>query len=492
MKTEVLRVQNLFIKTEDRGHLADFCLHIDKGEALAIAGLHDTGKTLLMDCLTGKIVPDQGEIYWHEEPASLRLLRNTNRIYRIRKISGLYEYFTVAENISVIHKRRNYFDRIPWKALRLHVEAKIREFGLDLDPAEYAVNLSLLQRCEAEILRAYLSGTELVLLDEVITKLNDTELYQLGFIMKKFQESGLSFIVTGFRFHQLQFLADRCLFIRNGMSIKTVSDIKHAQVDDLKILAGFSRSSRDRGSYVEPRENEGKKPILSLHNLEGTDGSPVNLQIQPGEIVVILDPFKNLDSDFQNLRKRLLEERESKGEILLDGEPLNIRHLQSVNKLKIADFQNDPKIFEGKSVKENLALAGRKSISFLGFMPPSKVNAVYRNFRNRYRQRADFQFLDSHLTYPEKMAIYLECLSLNKWKLLICRNLMYAMSYDLEPLVKGALRDMVTTNRSVCILASSPERYYDLADVFWIQDADGSVRAFSGEELRSSPELLEI
>ncbi len=472
MKNEILRLRNVYASAPEKGTLKDFCMYVYEGEILGISGLHNTGKTLLLDCLSGQEKQTEGSIFWCNQPASQKVLADRRHIYRIRKISSLNPYMTVLENIGVIRQRHHYFQMIPWKSTRLFVQELVKEFRLDLNPNEYAGNLSMFQRCETEILRAYLNNSKLIILDDVIESFNAADLRRLEELLRQMKEKKRAFLVTGFRFSQLQRLSDRCLFIKDGMAIKTVENIHRGQLDEMKILLGYSQGNGK--SYVKPGQRSDAAPLLQVENVCQMNGEPVTLSLFPGEIAVIVDPFEDYSSMIVKWREKKIQ---ASGELLLNGVRMSPQSIRRNKIVKIADFIFDPKMIKTMSIKENLAFAAKLAL-------PGEISAVYRNFCEQYKTRVDFLLDEERLTYAEKMAVYLECLKLQKWKVLFCTNVTENFTPDLEPIIKRQLRQMIEIGRAVCIFSTTPEKYFGLADVFLLKMKDNQFHEFSGTELQ--------
>ncbi|MEO0912999.1 MAG: ATP-binding cassette domain-containing protein, partial [Pseudomonadota bacterium] len=82
-------------------------LTVDKGELRAIIGPNGAGKTTMMDIITGKTRPDEGEVFWNEkvdltktdEAGSARL-----GIGRKFQKPTVFETLTVEDNIAIALK----------------------------------------------------------------------------------------------------------------------------------------------------------------------------------------------------------------------------------------------------------------------------------------------------------------------------------------------------------------------------------------------------
>lgn len=60
----VLRIENLSYRTEEKILLSDLSLHINKGDKIAFVGSEHQAKTALFEILAGEIKADKGDYYW--------------------------------------------------------------------------------------------------------------------------------------------------------------------------------------------------------------------------------------------------------------------------------------------------------------------------------------------------------------------------------------------------------------------------------------------
>ncbi|WP_424976067.1 urea ABC transporter ATP-binding protein UrtD [Dinoroseobacter sp. S124A] len=160
----------------------DLSLHVEKGEMRAIIGPNGAGKTTMMDIITGKTRPDEGEVLWNQtvdltktdEADSARL-----GIGRKFQKPTVFETHTVADNIALSLKA----DRSVWTTLfnrrTAAEETKITELlelvKLDGDRDRLAADLSHGQKQWLEIGMLLAQDPELLLVDEPAAGMTDAE-----------------------------------------------------------------------------------------------------------------------------------------------------------------------------------------------------------------------------------------------------------------------------------------------------------------------------
>lgn len=81
---EVLRAQDLRVSHNGSPALRDVTIGVRHGEFLAVGGPRGSGRTTLLRCLSGQLVPDQGEIWFDGEPLHSLGAQRRERLRRDR------------------------------------------------------------------------------------------------------------------------------------------------------------------------------------------------------------------------------------------------------------------------------------------------------------------------------------------------------------------------------------------------------------------------
>lgn len=475
MKTEILRIQNLNMKRSSGCDLKNIYMNLYEGEVLGIVGVHNSGKSFLFDFLTGNQKAESGRISFYEETKDVKEWAGSGKIYRIGQQSSLVEYCSVLENIFVIRRQRQKHLWIPWLAMKKQAECCLEELGVDVSPYDKVYELSCVKRHEVELVKAYAAGAKLILIDDVTVPYTAADYGALYGVIKKLRDKGISFMISGCKLENLQRLADRCLFIVNERAVKVVENVRRKQIDEMQILLG-------RPERTMSKVNAGKKggpgkqaPFFRAANVR-VKNEEWNFQIGCGEIVVFADPFARRAEQLIHM----LEGKASyEGSFYLAGKRVkrNCRDIQT------ASMSEENMIIESLEIRDNLCLSSYQRISRLGFVDPVKARTIERLFLEQYREEDGFCSDGKKLTYAEKMAVYLERLKLQRWKLLVCSNVDNVMSFELEDMMKRQFRKMAEGKRSVCICASSFEKFCDLADYFLVAGDDGKIVRFTYPQL---------
>ena len=172
--------------------ISNLSLALDPGEMRAIIGPNGAGKTTMMDIITGKTRPDEGEVIFngdvdltrHDE-AELGLLGIGRKFQK----PTVFETLTVADNLLLaLRGDRRALPALFWKGNDLTGE-RIGEIlatvRLDGRRHELAANLSHGQKQWLEIGMLLAQDPKLLLVDEPVAGMTDSETAETARLLKE-------------------------------------------------------------------------------------------------------------------------------------------------------------------------------------------------------------------------------------------------------------------------------------------------------------------
>lgn len=200
-----------------------------KGECLAILGDSGSGKSTMMDLLTGLLRPESGRITVDDVPLTDLNLRDWRRCIGFVPQSCPIFHGTVLSNIALGDPKPNRA-----KARRCAEMANALEYvdlmpgGLDGEIAEGGASLSGGQRQRLAIARALYRDPQLLLLDEATSALDDTCEQIVRETIARLKGSVTMILIT--HRSELAAVADRALSIKDGHIIGLRHFDRHATV----------------------------------------------------------------------------------------------------------------------------------------------------------------------------------------------------------------------------------------------------------------------
>jgi sulfate transport system ATP-binding protein len=160
-----IRVQNLRKEFSDYPALDGVSLDIVSGELIALLGPSGSGKTTLLRLIAGLEAPTSGTIFFGEEDASFKSVRDRN-VGFVFQHYALFRHMTVLENVSFGLRVRERARRPPKAEIRRRALELIELVQLSGLERRYPNQLSGGQRQRVALARALAIEPRVLLLDE--------------------------------------------------------------------------------------------------------------------------------------------------------------------------------------------------------------------------------------------------------------------------------------------------------------------------------------
>lgn len=254
MEIPILEVLDL---TKDFGGLRAV-VHLNfslrEGEILGLIGPNGSGKTTVFNLITGIYPTTSGEIRFNGR--SLTGLKAheiaSQGISRTFQLVRLFTNMSVLENVMVgchMMDRRDTVESALKSALSLPSarteERRILDeamnwlvfVGLEARAFEPVLGLPFVAQRRLEIARALATHPKLLLLDESGSGLSSEEIEELGQLVHKIRDSGVTLIVVEHRMQFVMNLAERMVAIDRGAKIAEGTPVQVGS--DEKVIAAY-------------------------------------------------------------------------------------------------------------------------------------------------------------------------------------------------------------------------------------------------------------
>lgn len=160
----ILQAEHITKAYGDNQVLQDISIHLEEGELVCVLGVSGVGKTTLFNILSGLVLPDRGEILLENEDVTGK---RGNLSYMLQK-DLLLQHKTVLDNVALPLVLKG----VKKKAAREQAAAYFKQFGLEGTELKYPSQLSGGMRQRAALLRTYMCGDRVALLDEPFSALD--------------------------------------------------------------------------------------------------------------------------------------------------------------------------------------------------------------------------------------------------------------------------------------------------------------------------------
>ncbi len=188
-------------------------------EVLGLIGPNGSGKTTMMNLISGALKPSSGAIkLYGDDITSVGASQVANKgLARTFQLVRMLPAMTVLENVAAGgvfgHARR-------WgKELDEYAHALLRRVGLPNAGGAFVSALTYIDQKRVELARALASDPKVLLLDEWLAGLNPTEL-KIGIaLIEQLRKEGCTIIIVEHVMHAIRSLCDRCIVMSSGAKI---------------------------------------------------------------------------------------------------------------------------------------------------------------------------------------------------------------------------------------------------------------------------------
>lgn len=197
----------------------DLSFEVRENEVLGLIGPNGSGKTTVINLISGALRPNRGEIYLREhmiseQPARAIACAGVARTFQLVR---LLPTLTVAENViagAVFGHKRLWGGSARKYALR-----QLERVGMRHAVDAPTASLTYIDEKRIELARALASDPAVLLLDEWLAGLNPTEL-QIGIeLIRSLRAEGRTIVLVEHVMGAIRSLCDRCVVMNGGAKI---------------------------------------------------------------------------------------------------------------------------------------------------------------------------------------------------------------------------------------------------------------------------------
>jgi branched-chain amino acid transport system ATP-binding protein len=190
-----------------------------ENEVLGLIGPNGSGKTTMLNLITGALRLSGGEIRLYDDaisalPANAIAIKGIARTFQIVR---MLPAMTVIENVAaggVFGHARRWGGELNDYAIGL-----LRRVGLDTRPDTPVAALTYIDQKRVELARALASDPKVLLLDEWLAGLNPTELRTGIKLVESVRNEGRTIIIVEHVMDAIRSLCGRCVVMNGGVKI---------------------------------------------------------------------------------------------------------------------------------------------------------------------------------------------------------------------------------------------------------------------------------
>ena len=199
--TPILTVRNLTRHYQDKAALKDVSFNLFKGEIVGLLGLNGAGKSTALSLLSGKLLPDHGEIMFEGQDI-LKIQSRPNQLGFVPEGAPLFEDLTVLQQLKTL---AGLYGLSP-QAGRTAIETAIADFELSSVRHKRISALSKGYKRRVALAGAFLSAPRLLLMDEPTDGLDPIQKSRMLQLLRRTSAERTMLIST----HSLTDVAELC------------------------------------------------------------------------------------------------------------------------------------------------------------------------------------------------------------------------------------------------------------------------------------------
>lgn len=210
----MVSVRNVTHQFGDKRVLEDISIDVADGEIVAIMGSSGGGKTTLLKCISGLLIPTSGEVLVdnidvRKEPEEAR-----RRMGMVFQSAALFDFLDVEDNVLFGVQRRSEAKKSERRSV---VKEALQTVGLEGTEAKMPSELSGGMRKRVGIARAIALKPKVMLYDEPTTGLDPITTYTIDKLMESLRVTlKMTSLIVSHDVNSVVRVADRVAFLHEG------------------------------------------------------------------------------------------------------------------------------------------------------------------------------------------------------------------------------------------------------------------------------------
>lgn len=334
----MVEIENLSLSYgNNKEVLKNISLNIEKGECVLLTGKSGSGKSSIINSINGLAVRYDGASIDGSIRIRNKYIKNL-KLYEISMlVSSVFQnpkthFFNVNTTLELLF----YLENIGLS--RYEMDKRLTEM-LNLFPIEHLLNRDIFKLSGGEkqilcIAASYISGTEIIVLDEPSSNLDEENIKVIKEMLVQLKDKGKTLIISEHRIFYLMDIIDKIFLIKDGEIQSEYTKIDFMKFSTKKLNELGLRDKIKTKLTVPEIKNSGNFNVKNIEfKFNGVDNKLLlkNISFEMGKIYGIVGTNGLGKSTL--LRCLIGCERKSKDEIYLDG-----KRLSKTDRIKISSL----------------------------------------------------------------------------------------------------------------------------------------------------------
>jgi ribose transport system ATP-binding protein len=455
-------------------------------------GGNGAGKSTLMKILTGVYSANKGQIFIEGKEVTI----NNTEDARHQHISMIFQEFslvptlTVAQNIFLTREPKSPLGLINDKQIVKKADVLLAELDVNINSNDIVDNLGVGYWQMTEIAKALSQDTKILIMDEPTSSLTKKETETLFAFMKKLKRKGYSIIYISHRMDEIFEICDRITILRDGKYV-TTENCKETTLE--RVISHIVGSSMEKAfEWKERAYSTDVVPALEVNALSsGIKVRNASLRVFPGEIVGIAGLMGSGRSEL--VRSIFGIDPKDSGEVIINGNPRNIRRVTDAVKAGIALIPEDRRmqgLILDHSVKENIILPILSKLKNGVLLNDNKANNIATTFVEKLNIKTDNIFKTTKLlSGGNQQKIVLAKWLANDPDILILDEPTIGVDIAAKTEIIDVIRELADNGKAILVISSELPELLALSDRVLIMHEGEIVKELNRKAIHTEEEL---
>ena len=377
MSDTILEIENLSKRYPGINALNSVSFKIKRGTVHCIVGENGAGKSTLIKIITGAIMRTEGKIYYNGNEYEARNTHDAIQcgISTIFQELNVVDQLTVSQNLNLGIEKSKYGFEIKYSSAK-KAEEMINTIDRRIKMNKKVAFLSFAQKQIMEIVKALISGANIIIMDEPTAAITEDEIEKLYGIIRELVRNQVTIIYISHRLDEIFDIGDYVTILRDGEHIETkpVNEIK-----DKSELINMMIGKTVKEKYISGTANYCKK-VLEVFNINDDKLKNITFDLHEGEIIGF---YGLVGSGKTEISLSLYGARKTNSKIKINNKEIQIKNPSIALKNGISLVPEERRaqgIFSELSIAQNISSMDLKTVSKIGIIDGKKEVAVGNKF----------------------------------------------------------------------------------------------------------------
>lgn len=453
-----------------------------EGECVSLIGENGAGKSTLIKILCGVYEKDEGQIFLNGVEQKIDNADTAKKlgISVIYQELSLFPDLTVYENIFVnselVRTNGKFKGLMPLNIPEMKKEAQRilhEKLTVDIDVNAKVKDIPFSQRQMVEIARAVYADSQIIIMDEPTTALEDREKKILFSIIAELKKQKKTIIFISHHLDEIFANCDRTIVLRDGMAVlqKDTSELTESEL--VRSMIG-----KQIENYYPKVHYDPGKVLLSVEHLSAEKVfSDISFQVHEREIVGIIGLAGC--GKYEIVRAIFGAMKYDSGKIIKDGKEIANRTIGEAMKNKFAFLPAERKvesIFPEHDVSWNTTIADLDEINTRKGISLRREREITQRYIDSLKIKVTKQSQPiSSLSGGNQQKVILGRWFLTDPDILVLEEPTRGIDVNAKTEVYNLIMDFVSRDKGVVIVSSEEEEIYGICDKI-IVIHDGKIR----------------